>query len=67
MTLDMLCIAYKKLLWSNSNLKKFNVPNLVTFVQILLNFSWDVSVSKQRRCQSAQNVLNFLPQPRHKI
>jgi hypothetical protein len=35
MTLDMLCIAYKKLLWSNSNLNFSNVPNLMTFVQIL--------------------------------
>jgi hypothetical protein len=34
-TLDMLCIAYKKLLWSNSNLNFSNVPNLVTLVQIL--------------------------------
>jgi hypothetical protein len=35
MTLDMLCIAYKKLLWSDSNLNFSNVPNLMTFVQIL--------------------------------
>jgi hypothetical protein len=38
-TLDMLCITYKKLLWSNSNLNFYNVPNLVTLVQILWNFS----------------------------
>jgi hypothetical protein len=35
MTLDMLCIVIKKLLWSNSNLNFSNVPNLVTLVQIL--------------------------------
>jgi hypothetical protein len=35
MTLDMLCIAYKKLLWSNSNFNFSNVPNLMACIQIL--------------------------------
>jgi hypothetical protein len=35
MTLDMLYIVIKKLLWLNSNLDFSNVPNLMTLVQIL--------------------------------
>jgi hypothetical protein len=55
----MLCIAYKKVVVVKLKFKFCNVPNLVTLVQILWNFSWDVLVFKQRTCQSAQNAQLF--------
>jgi hypothetical protein len=63
----MMYITYKKFLWSNSNFNFSKTANLVTSVQILWNFFWDVPVSKQRACLSIQNVLNFLPQHPHTI